>query len=64
MKGLVDKGWCTKGDLDHFTASANNYHATGLDARLDWRPMKKPAMTLQEAQDFIRVLLDSWIRTK
>jgi hypothetical protein len=67
VRGIVAKGWCTKADFDHFTASANNYHATGSSARharLDWRPMNQPAMTLQEAEDFIRGLLDNWIRLK
>jgi hypothetical protein len=67
VKEIVDKGWCTKSDFDHFTASANNYHATGLQARharLDWGPMKKPAMKLEEAQNFIQGLLEHWVRTK
>jgi hypothetical protein len=67
VRGIVGKGWCNKADFDHFTASANNYHATGSSARharLDWRPMNRPAMTLQEAEDFIRGLLDNWIRLK
>ncbi len=66
-KQLESKGWVTKAQLAHFTGSANSYNSTGADARHALRkprPMKQPAMTLSEAQVFIRSLLDNWIRLK
>ncbi len=65
--GIINEGWCTKFELGRFTGSANNYHATGLQARHapnGWSPMTKPVMSLGEAEEFIRKLLDNWIRTK
>lgn len=56
----------TSAQIDRFTGSANNRNASGDGARhghKKWPSPKKP-MSLQEAESFIRGLLDQWIRSK
>lgn len=65
---IESQGWCTRDQHERFTFSANEFRASGIHARhADRSPTKKPdpaPITMQEGHDFIRALLDRWIRTK
>lgn len=65
---MAARGWGTKDQHDSFCFSANEYRASGIHARHSDRTPSKgqdpPPIKLEEAQAFIRTLLDNWIRTK
>jgi hypothetical protein len=55
------KGWGKR--IDAFKATAGSYRAIGIHARHgDLGGALQPQMTLQEANDLIRTLLERWIR--
>ena len=65
-KSLEGKGWASAKELKRFTATANSLGALGLDARHArdaWKPPKSP-MTLEDAVDLIRRVLNPWLATK
>lgn len=66
-RALIKRGWGTKDDHNRFTYSANNYRASGMAARHAPGAAEESSlspMSLEDAQEFIRTLLDNWIRTK
>lgn len=65
-KVLERKGWAPASELKRFTATANNLTALGFEARharAAWQPPKTP-MTLEDAVDLMRRVLNSWLATK
>ena len=65
-KGLVSRGWITRKLASLFTSTANNPAAIGDAARHGHSNQPPPArpMTLTEARELIRRLLESWLQTK
>jgi hypothetical protein len=59
---IVKQGWATGKTLDRFTASANNFMATGLEARhiKPWDPPANP-MDIDEARRLIHRLVVRWL---
>jgi len=63
---MAAKGWTTKAEAGRFTQTANSVGAVGDEARHaveHTQPPKKP-MSLKEAEQFVRLLLANWIRSK
>ena len=62
-KALAATGWVTPGDLDAFKASANHQGASGDAARHARQsgPPPKRTMTIEDAQQMIRVLVSRWL---
>ncbi len=63
---LIQKGWATEPELRAFTGTANSYWAVGLHARHAFISRKAPKhqMSLGDAVDLIRRLLDLWLADK
>ena len=62
-KELLDRGWCSRSNLERFNRTANHQEAIGLfsrHARARAVPPPDP-MTVEEARGFTRELLDRWI---
>lgn len=64
--GLVATSWTSRATLRAFTGSANHHGVSGIhDARHARLPGRSPtrAMTLDEAQAYIRDLVRNWLRS-
>ena len=62
-KELLDRGWCSRSNLERFDRTANHQEAIGLfsrHARARAVPPPDP-MTMKEAQNFALELLNRWI---
>jgi hypothetical protein len=62
---VYQAGVCSSGELDRFKATANNAEAAGLDARHaagKFPPLKKTPMSLGEATEFVRGVLNVALR--
>ena len=59
---ITNRGWASRNQIGRFRQSANNWEASGLDARhaIDWTP-PKDAMLIHEARQFIRELVSKWL---
>lgn len=63
VERLTQLGWISTREIRRFRHTADNYHATGDEARhakLSRRPPTNP-MTLPEADALIRRLLEQWV---
>lgn len=63
-RALTAKNWCQKRKLKLFKQTANSFSALGEEARHGSTSQSAPPkpMTLAEAQEFIRQLLDDWMQ--
>jgi hypothetical protein len=62
---LIKKGWATKAQKRRFTGTAQSPAELGDEARHaseESQPPKNP-MSLEEAQGFVRSVIEAWIRT-
>ena len=61
-RSIIERGWASRKQIERFRHSANNWQASGLDARhaIEWRP-PQDAMLIQEARQFIRELVSKWL---
>lgn len=61
-QGITRRKWTSRSQLSRFTASANSWNASGLEARhaQDWQPPSN-AMPIAEARQFIRELVSQWL---
>ncbi len=67
VKNPVAKlGWASASEVSRFTATANNARVLGDEARHGHERFDPPPnpMTLPEAREFIRGLLERWLRSK
>jgi hypothetical protein len=62
LNNLKAKNYVPPQDIEHFKATANSHAAIGLDSRhVLEEGVKKPLMTLAEAQEMFRKLFQGWI---
>jgi hypothetical protein len=62
---LIKKGWATKAQRRRFTGTAQSRAELGDEARhasVELQPPKNP-MSLEEAQAFVRSVIEAWVRT-
>jgi hypothetical protein len=64
LKGLMAKNWVPAKRIDDFNATANSYPAVGTEARhgLTKDFIDTPRMTLDEAREMVRTILEKWCR--
>lgn len=66
-EAIAKMGWADLPQQNRFTATANNYAASGdasRHANKGGKPMKASPMSLDEASEFIRNLARSWLEFK
>jgi hypothetical protein len=64
LKGLKTKNWVPASQIENFKATADSYKAIGAAARHGKinSGIDKPRLTLQEARDMVRTILEKWAK--